>query len=96
MGTPVYPQGRSAGYGDRRQRERPIGSTCHGCRHPAGRQAHCSVCHCTFGAVSGFDRHRRDGWCIEPDLLGMVCRDGIWRRPMAATVVRTVRGSGHA
>jgi hypothetical protein len=28
------------------------------CRPPSPANAHCSVCHRTFGSVSGFDKHR--------------------------------------
>lgn len=62
---------------------RPMGSKCGDtCRHPTQSQAHCSVCHLTFGGVSGFDEHRSDGWCVEPAALGFEERDGIWRWPL--------------
>lgn len=54
---------------------------CDGCRTVTPAQAHCSVCHRTFGSVSGFDRHRRNGECIDPTTVGLVARDGVWRRP---------------
>lgn len=60
----------------------PIGSRCTAtCRLPSQSQAHCSVCHRTFGGVSGFDMHRRNGWCIDPTKFGIVERDGLWRTP---------------
>ena len=54
------------------------------CRKPAPSQAHCATCHRTFGAVGGFDRHRRHGECLDPTTLGMVDRGGgVWRTPMS-------------
>lgn len=52
------------------------------CRKPTPAQAHCSVCHETFGGVSMFDRHRRDGACLRPESCGMTNRDGIWRETL--------------
>lgn len=43
--------------------------------------AHCAPCHRTFGGVAGFEKHRKGGTCLDPATLGMVERDGIWRRP---------------
>jgi hypothetical protein len=61
---------------------RPIGSKCtDDCRRPTQSQAHCSVCHRTFGGVRNFDLHRHDGWCLDPAGVGLVDRDGVWRRP---------------
>lgn len=55
------------------------------CVHPTPTQAHCAVanCHRTFGAVSGFDRHRRHGHCLNPATLGMVETAGVWRIPIS-------------
>lgn len=52
------------------------------CRTPTPAQAHCPTCHRTFGGVYGFDSHRRNGRCIDPEGLPMVERDGIWRALM--------------
>lgn len=62
---------------------RPIGSKCRSdCRPPIGdSQAHCSVCHCTLRAISDFDRHRRDGWCLDLPALGLVDVDRLWATP---------------
>jgi hypothetical protein len=51
------------------------------CIKPTPSQAHCSVCHETFGSVSGFDRHRRGGQCLDPtEITGIHRTDtGIWR-----------------
>lgn len=52
-----------------------------GCQLPTPSQAHCSVCHRTFSGMWAFDKHRRDGRCLDPAELGLVERDRIWRRP---------------
>lgn len=50
----------------------PIG--CNGCSSRWGglRTAHCSACHRTFTAPSGFDKHRRNNGCENPALIGLV------------------------
>lgn len=55
------------------------------CVRPTPSQAHCAGgCHRTFGGITGFDHHRRDGRCIDPATLGMALTDvGIWRVPMS-------------
>lgn len=52
------------------------------CKRPSPAQAHCPTCHRTFGGVTGFDAHRKDGDCVDPTDFGMVERDGVWRTPM--------------
>ena len=53
------------------------------CIQPSPTQAHCGAanCHETFGAVSGFDRHRRGGLCVDPSTIKGLHRapNGIWR-----------------
>jgi hypothetical protein len=50
------------------------------CIQPSPTNAHCSACHVTFGSVSGFDKHRRAGECLDPATLSMHRdRNGIWR-----------------
>lgn len=51
------------------------------CVKPSPSNAHCSACHETFGSVSGFDRHRRAGACVDPVTIpGQRLTDGgIWR-----------------
>lgn len=57
-----------------------------------GPQCHCATCHLTFGGVSGFDSHRRDGACRHPSELGMAPdHRGVWRR-QDATAFRTDGG----
>lgn len=65
------------------------------CRRPSPAQAHCkSGCHRTFGGVGGFDRHRRDGQCLDPATLGYVERDGIWRLPLTEEDAARLGGLG--
>ena len=53
------------------------------CVKPTPSQAHCSVCHLTFGGVGGFDRHRRDGQCLTPEAIGYHRDDrGVYREPL--------------
>jgi hypothetical protein len=65
-------------------RTEPIGSPCTpDCHRPTGSAAHCTVCHQTFGTVGNFDRHRKGGWCLAPETLGMEqLRGPVWRVPM--------------
>ena len=51
------------------------------CIPPTPSQAHCGNCHVTFGSVSGFDRHRRGGECLDPATIPGIHRTatGIWR-----------------
>ena len=62
---------------------RPMGTKCRPtCRAPIGRaQTHCTVCHSTLRTVGDFDRHRRDGWCLDLPSLGLVESDGLWATP---------------
>jgi hypothetical protein len=56
------------------------------CVQPSPSQAHCAAdgCHITFGAVSGFDRHRRDGQCLTPEAIGYSAdARGVYRAPMS-------------
>ena len=46
------------------------------CHKPRPAQAHCSVCHKTFSAVTWFDIHRLGGKCN--DIPGLVEFDGLW------------------
>jgi hypothetical protein len=53
------------------------------CVAPSKTQCHCgSGCHRTFGSITGFDKHRRDGRCLDPDLAGLAMHldaKGVWR-----------------
>lgn len=54
------------------------------CTAPTPAQAHCTVCHVTFGGVSNFDLHRRGGLCLTPESLSLIERRGVWRSEMDA------------
>lgn len=41
----------------------------------------CIRCRVTFGSVGAWDRHDRDGQCIDPARAGLVERHGVWWRP---------------
>lgn len=56
------------------------------CVVPSPAQAHCAVCHVTFGGVTLFDSHRYtlpDGQraCLHPMALTAEPRNGVWRVP---------------
>lgn len=56
------------------------------CVKPSPSQAHCAAegCHTTFGGISGFDRHRRDGQCLTPEAIGYTPNAaGVYRAPMS-------------
>ena len=49
------------------------------CVKPSPAQAHCGVCHRTFGGVGNFDRHRKGGTCTAPESIGLTPgRRGVW------------------
>lgn len=52
------------------------------CRPPTPTQAHCAVCHETFGTPSAFLAHRVDGACVHPVMLCMSNASGVWRTAM--------------
>lgn len=60
--------------------------TCSGCdaTWTGLRTAHCAAagCHRTFTVPAHFDRHRRDGECLDPATIeGLRLVDGIWTGP---------------
>lgn len=62
------------------QQRRPVVAKCtESCKKPTPAQAHCSLCHITFGGIRGFDIHRRGGTCSDPSTFGFVERDRVWR-----------------
>ena len=63
------------------------------CQPPTPSQAHCGTCHCTFGGVTSFDRHRRNGVCLDPVALGLRKIKGIWREPATDDLQEIFRGS---
>lgn len=71
-----------------RLRYRRQWASCGGCdaRWTSLAWAHCATCHRTFGAVTGFDRHRRRGVCVDPETIPeLVLRNGVWRKAMSAS-----------
>lgn len=49
-----------------------MGVQCAGCDvklTPGTNVAHCGACCRTFGGVSGFDSHRKDGKCLDPNRM---------------------------
>lgn len=54
------------------------------CLTPTPAQCHCASCHRTFGGITGFDAHRKNGMCLDPAAKGYVEVKGIWRRPPPA------------
>lgn len=69
-------------HGRRMERNAPRGTRCTGlgCAVPTASQCHCTVCHETFGGISLFDKHRKEGWCLNPQALEMRKNDrGVWR-----------------
>jgi hypothetical protein len=70
-----------------------IVATCGRCaaRWTATRAAHCAGCHRTFSTVSGFDKHRRDGGCLEPAAVGLELRNGMFRGPQLPRDVLAAR-----
>jgi hypothetical protein len=71
------------------------GSCRCGARWTGFRTTHCGGCHATFGGLTVFDRHRRDGRCLNPAQLdGVELRNGAFRGPEAAPdVLAALRGS---
>lgn len=69
------------------------------CQRPTPAQAHCGACHRTFGGVTGFDRHRLGGECLDPATRGLTEVRGIWRWPLsksqAARVSRRALTADH-
>lgn len=62
--------------GRRMERNAPRGYRCDStCTHPVPAQGRktclCTVCHETFSTPRNFDRHRSDGWCLNPASAGM-------------------------
>lgn len=83
---PSTNQPRSAVYGSRHNAHGARNHCDDTCVRPTPSQAHCGArgCHQTFGGVTGFDAHRKDGTCLPPASIGMVLSDlGVWRTPMS-------------
>lgn len=64
--------------------------SCKGCtnRWTGMKMAHCPSCHETFSTPANFDRHRKNGKCVEPTSVGLEkgSRD-TWRIPFELETV---------
>ena len=73
-----------------------------GARWGGFKTSHCLACHFTFSTVANFDRHQRNGECIDPSEVGLVLapRAGywVWQQPgdPEATAAAIARVSGGA
>ena len=71
--------------GRRMERNAPSGTLCSKtptCTSPRTIGYHCTVCHETFGGLSSFDNHRKDGWCLNPATLNLTIDElKVWRMP---------------
>lgn len=57
-----------------------------------GGQCHCNGCGRKFGAVSGFDLHRKKFQCVDPSTAGLWLDDGgFWRLPKRAVLAPSSR-----
>lgn len=74
--------------GRRTDRNAPQGYRCDDtCAHPAvtlnTKICLCAVCHEVFSTPRHFDRHRSNGWCLDPAALGLERNErGVWRETM--------------
>lgn len=93
--------------GRKMERNAPRGTRCTpGCAHPRPTlntdTALCTVCHEFFGTVRNFDRHRDNGWCLNPAELGLrIDVNGYWRASMDPAVLEALKalrstGKGHS
>lgn len=46
----------------------------------SGQRCLCRGCGEFFSTPGNFDRHRRNGQCLAPDVVGLVLVAGIWKR----------------
>jgi hypothetical protein len=75
--------------GRRMERNAPSGRRCdETCTHwtPAQntKTCLCTVCHEVFSTPNNFDRHRNDGWCLNPGSVGLRTNEnGVWVQEVA-------------
>lgn len=48
---------------------------------PGTKRCKCTACERYFSTPNNFDRHRRALACVDPETVGLVKTDGIWRLP---------------
>lgn len=63
-----------------------------GCGDVHGGRAHCGACHVTFAGVRYFDRHRKDGRCLDPAELGLTLKGSVWGTVMPTEALARLRG----
>ncbi|MBL8226031.1 MAG: hypothetical protein JNM50_11960 [Chromatiales bacterium] len=63
---------------------------------PGSPRCLCRSCGCYFSNVRAFDKHRRDGACVNPATVGLVLKGGIWRRGDGGGYPTTGRGANRA
>jgi hypothetical protein len=72
------------------RRPAPLPHSCRcGTRWAGTRTAHCGACHHTFTGIGPFDRHRRDGTCLNPADVGLVPIPGRQYRAWGTTTDTT-------
>lgn len=74
--TAGTPQGDPATHESVRVRN-PLPHSCRqGHRWAGSRTCHCPTCHRSFSGVTHFDRHRRNGQCLDPHSVGLTLLAG--------------------
>jgi hypothetical protein len=73
-GTPATPAQEQTP-GSRSHRDLPHSCRC-GKRWSGSLTCHCPTCHLTFSGVTHFDRHRRNGQCLDPADIGLIVMAG--------------------
>lgn len=85
--------------GRRMERNAPQGYRCDStCTHPVPQMGTkvclCTVCHEVFGTPANFDRHRKDGWCQNPEELGLIIGErGFWVTPWTVEARNRISGT---
>ena len=96
---PLFPGKPWEFRGRKMERNAPRGTRCTpGCNHPRPQlntsTALCTVCHESFGTVRNFDKHRSDGWCLNPADLGLKKDlNGHWRAIMDPDALARLKGA---
>jgi hypothetical protein len=56
----------------------------------------CRSCGAHFSNVRAFEKHRRNGACVDPASVGLALRAGIWRRGDGGRYPHTAPGANRA